>query len=213
MVGPAAATLSKGSAPALRKSLCFYFFYFFCVPFLSQGRCLGGTGGAEGRREVTDPRGTEQMQCNCVRSRRLRQEGGMGGRMDGRKDGWMSVAPQPRQPAGSGAGGVCIRTGHPLRLQVPPAPRFALVPHGHRFTLDIVYTRSAAPGVPARLAAAQGRGVPALCFSGGSVAQGASENLKEIPRKLVFSLACCADGLTHSLNSFPTWHQGKVSSR
>lgn len=213
MVGPAAATLSKGSAPALRKSLCFYFFLFFCVPFLSQGRCLGGTGGAEGRREVTDPRGTEQMQCNCVRSRQLRQEGGMGGRMDGRKDGWMSVAPQPRQPAGSGAGGVCIRTGHPPRLQVPPAPRFALVPHGHRFTLDILYTRSAAPGVPARPAAAQGRGVPALCFSGGSVVQGASENLKEIPRKLVFSLACCADGLTHSLNSFPTWYQGKVSSR
>lgn len=107
----------------------------------------------------------------------------------------MSFAPQVSNvPAASGAEGVCICIGHPLRLQVSPAPRLALVPHITDLP-DVVYARSEAPGGPGSSSCCSGQGgasppSPVLGFGGGSAAQGASENFKEIERKKISILIC-----------------------
>lgn len=88
MVGPAAATLSKGSAPALRKSLCFYFFYFFASHFCRKGGVWVGQAGLREGERLRIPVG--QSRCSatvCGPGSCDRREGWVDGWMDGRMDG------------------------------------------------------------------------------------------------------------------------------
>lgn len=152
-----------------------------------------------------------QSRCSVA----VRRPGSCGGRKGWRGDGWVSLAlqaipaPWQCQLASSRAGGVCTRTGHPLRLQVPRAPRRALVPPVTESPQTLSTSEARPSSVLAHPAAAQGREVPAWGFGGGSAAQGASERASESPKKLVFLFARRAAGL---IQSFLAWHQGNVSS-
>lgn len=110
-----------------------------------------------------------------------------------------------------------MQRGYRSRCLQPNRASLALVPHGHRFTLHMGYARSEAPGGPGSSGHCSGQGVltpasPALVLVGAQRHREPRRTSKRSsPGKLVFLFARCADGLTRTLNSFPTWHQRKVS--
>lgn len=88
-----------------------------------------------------------------------------------------------------------MQRGYRSRCLQPNRASPALVPHGHRFTLHMGYARSEAPGGPGSSSRCSRQGVltspqPSTGSDGGSAAQGASENFKEIKPRKISVLVC-----------------------